>query len=515
VLAIGDIGHSNAYHVGDEAMMSGLLEAAEHHRLGIDWTVVSAEPSRSSAVFRLQAVSTFGFAACLGADDREAMLSRLDDVLAAPVKRWPKVAPAEWSDTLESVARNDAVVIAGGGNLSHGWPNHVFERVALVRAARSAGRPLAITGQTIGPFFGTRNRQLVAEILLACHLVGVREEHSYQLASDLGVPADQLEVCFDDAVGLEPAEPEEAASIVGDGSFIAVTLNAFGHHESGDEMIARLARQLVELAVRTSTTIVLVPHVGDLAGRCVHDAAVAFQALSVAGDGTRLRVAPLPSPHQAVWYCRHAAMVVSSRYHPIVFASAGGTPALFLSQDSYTKTKGEGALRLVGQDRWSLSLTDAGNGMLLPTAMDLWACRAAVRQDLEFRRDHIVRASRAHLAKTLATVLGIDHRPDGAMAISPAPVPTRSMLTMADLELDDADRRLEAATARVSSLERRVRAAEDYAATLEQRVQVAEEYAADLSKSIQRKDGDLSFAQARLAELGRQGRSADEPSNPA
>ena len=107
----------------------------------------------------------------------------------------------------------------------------------------------------------------------------------------------------------------------------------------------------------------LVPHVGDLDGDRVHDVQMACAVIAAAGDSPALRLAPLPSPEQAAWYCRYAQIVVSTRYHPTVFALASATPALFLYQDRYTFVKGHGALALSGLQGWIVSAGQAALGL--------------------------------------------------------------------------------------------------------------------------------------------------------
>ena len=251
LVAIGDIGSTDAYHVGDEAMMAGLLEGVAACGVDAEWTLMSVQPERSSEQFGVRAVPSLTFRDCAGAAERERRLAELDTILAEPPARWPLIAPPRWREGLAAIAGSDGVVIAGGGNLCRTWPEHVFERAAGVRAARRAARPVAITGQTIGPAFDERTRELVAETLAGCVFVGAREEHSCRLAVELGVQPERLVLQFDDAIGLEEVEPHRSAEIVGDGEFIAVTLNQLGDLSDPAGIVPKFAAQLAELGRST------------------------------------------------------------------------------------------------------------------------------------------------------------------------------------------------------------------------------------------------------------------------
>lgn len=464
--------------------MLGLVDAARRHDSAIRWTVISADPRRSADELAVDSIPTFGFAGCANGSEREAMLQRIDEVLASGPQSWASSADRRWALTLEAIRASDAVIIAGGGNISRAWPDHVFERAALVRTARHAGRPVATTGQALGPFFGMRNRELVSEILAGCRVVGVRDPQSFRIASDLGVAEERLRYGFDDAVGLEPAEPAGASAIVAEGPFIAVTLNRFDT-TTEPRMRARLTEQLVGLSRETSALIVLVPHVGDVMGlRIREDVTFAEEIRSDVGSAARIRVAPIPTPREAVWYCRHAWMVVSSRYHPVVFALANGTPALFIWQDGYTKMKGEGALAALGQGAWSLSVPQLNDGLLQPMAVRLWDARARISTDLDAQHDEIRSMSQSHLTAVLQAVLGrrdgerVAHAP--ALRLGDPFADSRMFNELADIELDAANRSIDRLREWARTLEEQIGQAGRHAANLETRAIVAEAHAAEM-----------------------------------
>ena len=482
--------------------MLGLLNATRRHDPAIRLTVMSADPRRSADELGVDSIPTFGFAGRANGSEREAMLQRFDEVLASDPHLWACNADRGWALTLEAIRTSDAVIIAGGGNLSRAWPGHVFERVALVRAARHAGRPIATTGQALGPFFGVRNRELVAEILAGCTIVGVRDPQSLRIASDLGVADERLRCSFDDAVGLEPAEPTSARPIVADGPFIAVTLNRF---DAAAESLAgeHLTEQLVGLSLDTSATIVLVPHVGDVTGSEIReDVAFAQQLREGAGRAANVRVVPIPTPCEAVWYCRHASMVVSTRYHPVVLALANGTPALFIWQDGYTKMKGEGALAALRQGGWSLSVPQLNAGLLRRMAVRLWDARGRINAELDERHDEVLETSRDHLTTVLETVLGRRHAQDAAhvpmVRLGDPSADSRMLHELADIELDAADRSIDTLRDWARTLEEQVGQAGRHAADLETRAIVAETHAAELAIRAQGAEEYAAAIKARV-----------------
>lgn len=464
LVAVGDIGRRAAYHVGDEAMLVGLIETATRGAVPVEWTVMSADPARTAATLGVRAIPRLTFDDCAGPDEREARLTALDQV------------------AVEAIADCDGVVIAGGGNLSRSWPAEVFERAAVARAAQRAGRPVALTSQTIGPSFDDRTRELTAALLTRAVFVGLREASSYELAIELGAPRDRTVLQFDDGAGVRPSEPPWWRGVAGDGPFIAVTLNPLGHPLLGEDVAVRLARELVAISRATGATIVMTPHVGDLDGAATHDVAIS-RAVADASDSL-VKVTPLPTPEQAVWIAARAELVVSTRYHPIVFAMAEATPSLFLHQDHYTFVKGAGALSLAGLSSWTLPVADAAAGLLTPAALELWARRRELREHLRRAAPTTDARRQQHVADLLSALTSRS----GWSAAAPTPAPSGPVARGEWVsQAHGGAAVLQAADARVREIERLL-------------IDAGQSVRA-LTREVERKETELVVAQTALAEL--------------
>ena len=76
---------------------------------------------------------------------------------------------------------------------------------------------------------------------------------------------------------------------------------------------------------------------------------------------------------------RGAELVISSRYHPVVFAVSGGVPSIGILVDDYTTTKLHGALGNFGQTSLlPIERLLAGDGPDL--VFDVWQARAVIRE---------------------------------------------------------------------------------------------------------------------------------------
>jgi len=369
LVAVADVGPSR--HVGDEAM---LLANVERLR--------AFDPE-----LRIQLVTD--------ADERSCRQLGVDEVLR----------PAHGADggepLLGALAASDGLLISGGGNLSSGWPRLLRLRTMLMRAAHRCGKPIVVTGQTLGPALDPGARVELAEALAGASFVGVRELPSLALALALGVPADRLQYQEDDAFLLAPAAPAEVPDWVG-APWIALSLDDSFSAAGSAAGLDRLADDLARIGEGTGARFAFLPHAAGGAGSDL--AAGEATARSLSRHGVACEVLPLPEARAAAWLVRNAAAVISSRYHGLVFATAGGVPALGIYRDAYTRIKLQGALAHVGLAEWTLHASRAEVGGLWPLFRSMWERRGEVRQAMESAHAAIATRAEARWQRIFAAL---------------------------------------------------------------------------------------------------------------
>jgi polysaccharide pyruvyl transferase WcaK-like protein len=389
LLVIADVGTERTRHIGDEAMLEANLDAFRRLIPSVDFTIVSRDAAWAAARYGVESFAPFGFPEGESAvDARVALLDRL--LTAAAVG-----APSGHA-TIDAVARVDAVVVSGGGCLSATWPHLLYERAALLQIARVFGKPAVVLGQTLGPRLRDDEERLLAEVLSSARFVGLRELPSLALAFALGVPADRLwyqgddalffgessdDMHLPDAAGAPPSTlPSTPASTT-----IAVTIDPQLRALS-DALFEALAGQLRALSEATQASLVLIPHAfGDEAPDVPSDLTEA-RLLAARVAPARVRIAEGLDPKQARQVTGAAALVISTRYHPIVFGLDAGVPCLGIYGDEYCRIKLQGALVHARLDGPMLTYNEVAGGKLLPAAMALWQARDAMRRDLDVRR---------------------------------------------------------------------------------------------------------------------------------
>ena len=367
-LVIGDVGVvDDMIHIGDEAMTEELVTQLRQRRVDAV-TVVSSAPDETAARYGVDAVRPIGFApaglAALGtvASGREGQVERQQRVVeAAEGSRTSLLRDDPARALIEAVRESDAVVVAGGGNMASRWALHVFERSTIGRVAAVVGRPLVVTGQTIGPDLVADDERLVSGLLRDARLFGVREGASLSLmrrVADDTQPglARRVAQNVDDAtfLGAEdapPAVPAPRSTLVAadDAAYCAVSLSTHVGDADRGQVVTALARLLDSVADETGLEIAFLAHWASVHEGDERGDSVLHRRVIDAMTASRVRIEPTTDSVAAARFARGAALHLTSRYHPAVFAVAGGVPTVGMSVDGYTRVKLTGALGAFGQ----------------------------------------------------------------------------------------------------------------------------------------------------------------------
>ena len=375
LLLLADVSGSTS-HVGDEAMLEANI-ALLRRLLPTCEIQVAAGANWKSNRLGVEAVPRLEFSRHSEAE-REAMLASLSEGSMAD-------HPA-----VNAALACDALIISGGGNLSKSWPHHIYERLAMARQAASKGAKIIILGQTLGPEFRLREQELVTELMRHSIWTGLRETYSYTLALELGARRETLSYQQDDAAFLEPeSPPEDVLQKLGmqDGKpWIGVTAHPIGDASIHNPVIARMASCLKSIADTTATDLVFIPHVSFAVPGVTADDEAFGAALNRALYGNpAMRIAPVLPAAQALWLTQRASLIISTRYHPLVFGLAGGVPSIGMWSDEYTRRKLQGALIHLGRSADALPLDDALAGRVVTKALELWRMRSSIGVELQDR----------------------------------------------------------------------------------------------------------------------------------
>lgn len=338
--------------------------------------------------------------------EREAELARLRAYLSGDRDALEPGHPGR--RLVETLRTVDAVLIAGGGNLNstYGWL--LYERAAVVRIAGALGKQVVISGQTLGPELSEADRTELAWLLRGATLVGLRDADSFRLAQQLAPRHRGLRRCLDDAsvlpvpVRVMPSEEQP---------FIAATFSsATGGLARGDVACGH-ARLLDAAAAGLGARVVFLPH---MATPGLGDGDEQFHAEIAGLMQQPAELTTIASALETADRTGRAELVVTSRYHPVVFACGSGVPVIAVAPDDYTLVRLRGALTNWGVGRVPLRLTEVVDD---PAGVVDQVLEAAVSE-----REHLSAQRDASMARydewwdTVAATLASDKGRRGRLA---------------------------------------------------------------------------------------------------
>lgn len=368
VLMIGDIGVlAGMFHIGDEAMFEAARD--ELGARGVSVLGISSAPSESAARYGIPAIGRLGFVGL----DRPAARARAGLLCQAAAGEATLDADDPAQEVLAHLESATGVLNAGGGNLASRWPVHIDERATLAAMARARGLPVVVTGQTFGPDLDGSDIDILAEMLRAAALVSVREPDSAALVRGWGTTP---ELGVDDAsfLGLDPIPTPAGDESAPEPGGVLVSLSGWFAGRPADVVEARIAG-LADAAAATVGPVSFHAHFGPVDPEAPPAGDASLHERVRARMTQSSRVIPTGDSSGAARLARSASLLITSRYHPAVFAAPAGVPVMGLSADRYTRIKLGGVLGHWSQD----AVVDMDDLADAPGHLErLWARRAHV-----------------------------------------------------------------------------------------------------------------------------------------
>lgn len=414
LVTIADVGNLATYHVGDEAMLeaniTGLRALAPETR----FTVISGSPEWTAKRYDVAAISPIGFPSVTEGteEDRERLLSNAIERVQQRRFEAPTDKESSLLTLIRAVDGSDGVLISGGGNLCSSWPQHLYERVALIRIAHLLNKPIVVTGQTIGPDLSELERSHLESALPLAKIVIARERSTYQLALSIGVDPDALFYCLDDAffMATEAAPPRLPELAAGSDEWVAITLAPFWDPAQEETEIQSFAASLDRVVDALEMPLVFLPHVAGGDG-IVADKEVARRVVARMERADYTRVLDIQQARETCNATRMSSLVISNRYHPIVFAMSAAVPAIGIYSHEYTRMKIEGALSHAELEANAIEHNAATGEGLAQKAAEVWRMRKQQGEQMTSMRPAWANTER-HRWRRIAEAFGLGLRND-------------------------------------------------------------------------------------------------------
>ncbi|MEL4320076.1 polysaccharide pyruvyl transferase family protein [Leifsonia sp. YIM 134122] len=273
----------------------------------------------------------------------------------ARAKKGPRTKlQRQWYNEVRSA---DAVIFTGAGAINDDYAAHgVYSWSLLTHWAHTLGKPVAFLGQGLGPLDAS-NAAETAKMLKLANVITVREETSLHLATSLIDGAGVTPLLTPDWALALPATSSAQSDarqlvevVIGGGPFIAMS---FHRRRAGSsdllDQVAVLAESLVEAFRLQGLKVLFVPNMrGNRFSDDRETARILVRSWSAANRDHMTILEPETGPAVTKALLGLADYLISSRYHPMVFALAEGTPSFGVAYDDYYVQKLVGVSSIFG-----------------------------------------------------------------------------------------------------------------------------------------------------------------------
>ncbi|MGQ9424681.1 polysaccharide pyruvyl transferase family protein [Gilvimarinus sp. F26214L] len=336
ILMLADIsGAGPEYHVGDEAMAEVAINRLK--------ALVGAENLVMACAKPAAVPATYGIAAF-------PFYSRTDQERRKLWWRRPLSAVKANLLMFYHLLRCDVVFVCGGGNLTSVWPGVLEARLHLLKWARRLKKRLILVSQTLGPF-SPEHEARCRDILSGADWIGVRDRKFS--ANQLGLP---VHFAVDDAAFLEPKHSAGTRKVVSaQAPAMALSFRQFGgvtrHH------LLALCSRINRVARHNGLNAIFIPHHSPGGGG---DTAIAKDVQQHWDRSVGFTVIdPIPLASELKALTGDCELVISMRYHQLIFGLSMGVPSIGIYVDKYTKAKLNGAFEQFGLEPRIISIDQA------------------------------------------------------------------------------------------------------------------------------------------------------------
>lgn len=289
----------------------------------------------------------------------------------------------------------------------------LYQNLYPLLLAQRLKKPTVIFGQSIGPIKGRLQRLLLRRALARTGIVYVREPLSLALSNELLTRASggNASLTWDTAFFVDE---EPLPSVVADSlpaRFIALTVRQWKFPYRGQESSVLYTRYLSELAelIRVinrelALPVVLVPQVigptpleNDLQA---HQDLEGF--LSETDDYVSLSYDFTPGQLKTLY--QRSEVLIGTRFHSVILALSGLTPAIAISYHGY-KTKG--IMEMLGLGKLVFEIDDINHQDLWGVLRKVYEKREVYRSELNHKIDSILNEG-ADSVQLMIKLLGHD-----------------------------------------------------------------------------------------------------------
>lgn len=294
---------------------------------------------------------------------------------------------------LNNLKSGDLLFNVGGGNLNTIWRfGGLYSKCITYLICMILGKPIIISGQTIGPIDNWIDRKFARFVLNKVDVITLRDTSSKSILRSIGVVKPVIKETADDAVLLPCATYEDIKAIFLDEKIDEhrplIGINVIGHgYLSGPKLnkakqiLAEVSDHLIsELGAR----MVFIPmeYISD------DDRVTLSETLELMQHKDKVRIIKNEYDDKTLkGIIGQMDLVIGLRYHFIVFATTMQVPSIGLYLDQYYAIKMKGILELMEQKKYACDIDKISSDGIIELVNDALRNKDMIVKKLEERSE--------------------------------------------------------------------------------------------------------------------------------
>jgi len=293
----------------------------------------------------------------------------------------------KYGAVVQKIKSCDDVLFIGGGYLNSNYPFDLMQLHHLNCLANESGRPVYLLGQTVGPFKSRWYRNIAESIFRGAEKIVTRERYSsVELANFSEKVLDGIDDAVDFAESIRLGEKTDPHVVLGLNLRITNALN--------NDVMVQLVNILNQFNLKSAggrLKVIFIPMVTSSHADDRYEAEK-FKQIPNKNFEFRILSGPLTLEDRVLEIAK-TDLLLSMRFHSLVFALSTGTPCIGLYASDYYLRKNLGLLEAYGMERYCLPLEHLAK---LPALLDeVLVNKTRIRADLISKHTTIIRGQEA------------------------------------------------------------------------------------------------------------------------